>query len=328
MAGAAKSAYIRFLGDKQVCRIVLIKWTSKSLIPRPTMTQRCTRVQASVSSSIDYSLGKESWLQDDVFYQAQILFPIARGPQQSCVGTLQPMTMPLRTTTMPRPAQIEAAPTFIHTVVASTCAEVLYTPIDGECLVLLLLGLCEARSKASRGVVVPFVFDPKAKCDPPCQHVGLCIRNNTCFCSKGYEGDLCQYVTCYPKCKNGGECLRPGKCRCPPGVRGRYCHKATCDGGCLNGGECISVNSVVKCLCSSGWMGSRCQEAICPQGCRNGGSCLAPGICNCQDGWVGGACHLAVCDIPCVHGGKCIAPNVCRCRGSYTGPQCKQKKNE
>ncbi|XP_038653426.1 von Willebrand factor D and EGF domain-containing protein isoform X2 [Scyliorhinus canicula] len=159
-------------------------------------------------------------------------------------------------------------------------------------LAFLPLQLSEARSKASRGVVVPFVFDPKAKCDPPCQHVGLCIRNNTCFCSRGYDGDICQYVTCYPKCKNGGECLRPGKCRCPPGVGGRYCHKATCDGGCLNGGECLSINSVVKCLCSSGWMGSRCQEAICPQGCRNGGNCLAPGICNCPDGWVGGACHL------------------------------------
>ncbi|XP_061442878.1 von Willebrand factor D and EGF domain-containing protein-like [Rhineura floridana] len=180
-------------------------------------------------------------------------------------------------------------------------------------------------SKASRGVAVPFVFDPHAVCSPPCQHGGLCIRNSTCFCSKGYEGELCQYATCYPKCKNGGKCLRPGKCRCQPGYGGRYCHKVSCEGGCQNSGECISVNGVVKCLCASGWTGSRCQEAVCPQGCRNGAACVAPGICSCATGWVGGACHLALCRLPCHHGGKCIAPDVCRCRSPYSGIQCTKK---
>ncbi|MEQ2243192.1 hypothetical protein ILYODFUR_004592 [Ilyodon furcidens] len=58
---------------------------------------------------------------------------------------------------------------------------------------LALAGVCSGGSDAPRGVAVGFVFDLKAKCDPPCEHGGVCIRNNTCFCSKGYEGETCQY---------------------------------------------------------------------------------------------------------------------------------------
>uniref|UniRef100_A0A3B4T3F6 Schwann cell-specific EGF-like repeat autocrine factor n=1 Tax=Seriola dumerili TaxID=41447 RepID=A0A3B4T3F6_SERDU len=227
-----------------------------------------------------------------------------------------------------------------------------------------LVGVSSAGSDAPRGVAVGFVFDPKAKCEPPCAHAGICIRNNTCFCSRGYEGETCQYANCYPKCKNGGECLRPGKCRCLPGFGGRYCHKVelqpyipirscpslpdihqipsnlrsesraagffpesmTCDAGCWNGGECTAVNGVAKCICPSSWTGSRCQEAICPQGCRNGGICVAPGICSCPEGWLGGACHTAVCTQPCLNGGKCISPDKCRCRLPYSGPRCEERK--
>lgn len=61
-------------------------------------------------------------------------------------------------------------------------------------LLLSLVALCSAAgSDAPRGVAVGFVFDPKAKCEPLCKHGGVCIRNNTCFCSKGYEGETCQY---------------------------------------------------------------------------------------------------------------------------------------
>ncbi|KAF3839606.1 hypothetical protein F7725_018323 [Dissostichus mawsoni] len=67
----------------------------------------------------------------------------------------------------------------------------------GLCSAVLLLSLIAlssaAGSDAPRGVAVGFVFDPKAKCEPPCKHGGVCIRNNTCFCSKGYEGETCQY---------------------------------------------------------------------------------------------------------------------------------------
>ncbi|XP_004560249.2 von Willebrand factor D and EGF domain-containing protein [Maylandia zebra] len=189
-----------------------------------------------------------------------------------------------------------------------------------------LAGVCSGGSDAPRGVAVGFVFDLKAKCEPPCEHAGVCIRNNTCFCSRGYEGETCQYANCDPKCKNGGVCLRPGKCRCPPGFGGRYCHKVTCDGGCWNGGECTAVNGVAKCICPSSWAGSKCQEAICPQGCRNGGLCVAPGICSCTEGWLGGACHMAVCSQPCLHGGKCVSPNKCRCRPPFSGPRCEERK--
>lgn len=60
-------------------------------------------------------------------------------------------------------------------------------------VVVALFGLSTAGSDAPRGVAVGFVFDPQAKCDPPCEHAGVCIRNNTCFCSRGYEGETCQY---------------------------------------------------------------------------------------------------------------------------------------
>uniref|UniRef100_A0A3Q2QJ74 Schwann cell-specific EGF-like repeat autocrine factor n=1 Tax=Fundulus heteroclitus TaxID=8078 RepID=A0A3Q2QJ74_FUNHE len=158
-------------------------------------------------------------------------------------------------------------------------------------LLLTVIGACSGGSDAPRGVAVGFVFDVSARCEPPCGHGGVCIRNDTCFCSRGYEGERCQYANCFPKCKNGGTCLRPGKCRCQPGYGGRYCHKVTCADGCWNGGECTAVNGVAKCICPSSWTGSKCQDAICPQGCRNGGFCVAPGICRCPEGWLGGACH-------------------------------------
>ncbi|MBN3271041.1 VWDE protein, partial [Polyodon spathula] len=163
-------------------------------------------------------------------------------------------------------------------------------------------------------------------CDPPCQHAGLCIRNSTCFCSKGYEGGLCQYDIGMFSLNASREAAAAILCLC-------ICFAVSCEGGCWNGGECISVNSIVKCLCPFSWTGSKCQEAtphlfpaICPQGCRNGGSCVAPGICSCPEGWVGGACHKAICRHPCLNGGKCVAPNVCRCRGPYSGAQCKEKE--
>uniref|UniRef100_A0A3P9I8C6 von Willebrand factor D and EGF domains n=1 Tax=Oryzias latipes TaxID=8090 RepID=A0A3P9I8C6_ORYLA len=187
---------------------------------------------------------------------------------------------------------------------------------------LALIAVCSGGSDAPRGVAVGFVFDPNAKCEPACKHAGVCIRNNTCFCAKGYEGETCQHANCFPKCKNGGACLRPGKCRCPPGFGGRYCHKVNCDGGCWNGGECLAVNGAARCVCLSSWTGSKCQHAICPQGCRNGGVCVAPGICSCPDGWLGGACHTAVCSRACMNGGKCISPNKCRCRPPFSGPRC------
>lgn len=58
---------------------------------------------------------------------------------------------------------------------------------------LALIAVCSGGSDAPRGVAVGFVFDPNAKCEPACRHAGLCIRNNTCFCAKGYEGETCQH---------------------------------------------------------------------------------------------------------------------------------------
>lgn len=35
-------------------------------------------------------------------------------------------------------------------------------------------------------------------CDPPCRNGGTCIGNNTCVCSKGYTGSVCN-VRMYQK---------------------------------------------------------------------------------------------------------------------------------
>ena len=69
-----------------------------------------------------------------------------------------------------------------------------FVGLGGPLLLLLAVaGVCSAGSDAPRGVALGFVFDPKAKCEPPCAHAGVCIRNNTCFCSRGYEGETCKF---------------------------------------------------------------------------------------------------------------------------------------
>ncbi|KAI4874509.1 hypothetical protein NFI96_002233 [Prochilodus magdalenae] len=121
----------------------------------------------------------------------------------------------------------------------------------------LLAGVCLARSDAPRGVSLPFVFDVKAVCDPPCKHAGICIRNNTCFCSRGYEGETCQYAICPQGCRNGGSCVAPGICSCPEGWLGGACHTAVCKKPCLNGGKCVSPDT---CRCRAPFSGPQCQE--------------------------------------------------------------------
>nr|XP_032801816.1 von Willebrand factor D and EGF domain-containing protein-like [Petromyzon marinus] len=191
-------------------------------------------------------------------------------------------------------------------------------------LVLLLhQGLRSADAgAAAAGLALPFVYESRARCEPPCRNYGLCVRNDTCFCLHGYQGERCQHATCNPQCKHGGECLRSDKCRCTVGFEGRFCQKASCSGGCMNGGQCVTVLGVSKCSCLSGWGGARCHQAMCSQGCRNGGVCVVPDICSCLPGWHGGACQIAECQKPCLNGGKCVAPDVCRCRHYYRGPRC------
>ncbi|XP_028297963.1 von Willebrand factor D and EGF domain-containing protein isoform X1 [Gouania willdenowi] len=167
----------------------------------------------------------------------------------------------------------------------------------GACTMLGLVRVRAEGSDAPRGVALGFVFDPKAECEPRCEHGGVCVRNNTCFCSGGYEGETCQYASCFPKCKNGGECLRPGKCRCPPGFGGRYCHKVTCEGGCWNRGECTAVNGVVKCICPSSWTGS----SLLPSGLQERGCLRGPGnlqLSRWMGGWSLSHCRVlsAVCE--------------------------------
>ncbi|TSN03412.1 Sushi, von Willebrand factor type A, EGF and pentraxin domain-containing protein 1 [Bagarius yarrelli] len=108
----------------------------------------------------------------------------------------------------------------------------------------LLAGACLGGSDSPRGVSLPFVFDLKAVCDPPCRHAGICIRNSTCLCSRGYEGETCQYdqlqtkqyvysfahgflstAVCKKPCLNGGKCVSPDKCRCRAPFSGSQCEE-------------------------------------------------------------------------------------------------------
>jgi deleted-in-malignant-brain-tumors protein 1 len=69
-------------------------------------------------------------------------------------------------------------------------------------------------------------------CDPPCVN-GACVGNNTCFCSEGYEGDICN-TTIHEEC--------------PENI-------------CLNGGTCQSFVGNIICTCVEGFSGPSCNES-------------------------------------------------------------------
>ena len=67
-------------------------------------------------------------------------------------------------------------------------------------------------------------------CDPPCEN-GVCVSNDTCSCSEGYMGDICnEFVAseCAENlCENGGTCTRIATvsvCSCPDQFSGLLCN--------------------------------------------------------------------------------------------------------
>ncbi|XP_039996882.1 sushi, von Willebrand factor type A, EGF and pentraxin domain-containing protein 1 isoform X2 [Xiphias gladius] len=97
----------------------------------------------------------------------------------------------------------------------------------------------------------------RAVCWLQCQNGGVCQRPNTCSCSEGWMGRLCEEPICILPCLNGGRCVAPYQCECPTGWTGTRCHSAVCSSPCLNGGRCIRPN---RCHCSSGWSGHDCSR--------------------------------------------------------------------
>ncbi|KAH0627428.1 hypothetical protein JD844_003101 [Phrynosoma platyrhinos] len=217
----------------------------------------------------------------------------------------------------------------------------------GPLLLLLLVPAMAAMaagglpSKASRGLAVPFVFDPGALCSPPCHHGGLCIRNGTCFCAKGYEGERCQYVI-----PNFFRLLNP-KLFEQLVIQNVKMVGSVSDLENVDVSLAMEEDIVIKpifCLvrianknkpkisvdrmAQSSGTGRKQHPLSCEGGCQNGGECISVNgmvKCLCASGWTGSRCQEALCRLSCHHGGKCIAPDVCRCRPPYSGIQCTKK---
>lgn len=47
-----------------------------------------------------------------------------------------------------------------------------------------------------------------------CSNHGQCVDSNSCACSSGYYGPVCEFSKCAPECKNGGTCLGSNLCDC------------------------------------------------------------------------------------------------------------------
>uniref|UniRef100_A0A674AIC4 Sushi, von Willebrand factor type A, EGF and pentraxin domain-containing protein 1 n=1 Tax=Salmo trutta TaxID=8032 RepID=A0A674AIC4_SALTR len=123
-------------------------------------------------------------------------------------------------------------------------------------------------------------------CNPGLHLVGP--QNLTCLANGTWSlpAPTCKAV-CWLQCLNGGVCQRPNTCSCSEGWMGRLCEEPICILPCLNGGRCVAP---YQCECPTGWMGTRCHSAVCLSPCLNGGRCIRPNRCQCSPGWSGHDC--------------------------------------
>ena len=76
-------------------------------------------------------------------------------------------------------------------------------------------------------MIVPFLA---VICNPPCVN-GVCVANDSCSCSDGFNGSSCEVALTQQcplpnPCQNGGECNIVGSstvCTCPPEWTGLLC---------------------------------------------------------------------------------------------------------
>ncbi|XP_068805386.1 von Willebrand factor D and EGF domain-containing protein isoform X7 [Struthio camelus] len=162
----------------------------------------------------------------------------------------------------------------------------------------------------------------EVQCDPPCEHGGTCVSQNTCSCAYGFVGPRCETMVCNRHCHNGGICVSPDECKCKNGWSSPSCEIAVCNPVCLNGGICVRPNT---CTCPYGFYGPQCQRAVCIPPCKNGGHCVRTNVCSCTEGYMGRRCQKTLCEQKCPFGSRCIRPNVCACRSGYTGSACGKK---
>lgn len=136
---------------------------------------------------------------------------------------------------------------------------------------------------------------------------GVCVKNDTCECSKYYNGTDCEIetFTCFGKniseaCNHHGICLGQDKCVCEEGWYGDECEFFTCYGKTVENacstpnGTCTDIN---QCTCLPGYGGTQCERTLCygkygTQACNYpNGICIAPDTCRC-DGWLGEECDF------------------------------------
>ncbi|CAM5147132.1 unnamed protein product [Eretmochelys imbricata] len=156
-------------------------------------------------------------------------------------------------------------------------------------------------------------------CDPPCEHGGTCVAQNSCSCAYGFVGPRCETMICNRHCRNGGKCVSPDECKCKTGWSSPSCETAICSPVCLNGGICVRPNT---CACPYGFYGPQCQTALCYPPCKNGGHCVRNNVCTYPEGYAGRRCQKSICDPVCMNGGKCISPDVCDCPSGWRGKRC------
>ncbi|CAM2100540.1 unnamed protein product [Caretta caretta] len=174
-------------------------------------------------------------------------------------------------------------------------------------------------------------------CDPPCEHGGTCVAQNSCSCAYGFVGPRCETMICNRHCRNGGKCVSPDECKCKTGWSSPSCETAICSPVCLNGGICVRPNT---CACPYGFYGPQCQTgkkvqyitwivdsgfngyALCYPPCKNGGHCVRNNVCTYPEGYAGRRCQKSICDPMCMNGGKYISPDVCDCPSGWRGKRC------
>uniref|UniRef100_A0A8C0J2A6 von Willebrand factor D and EGF domain-containing protein n=1 Tax=Chelonoidis abingdonii TaxID=106734 RepID=A0A8C0J2A6_CHEAB len=125
-------------------------------------------------------------------------------------------------------------------------------------------------------------------CDPPCEHGGTCVAQNSYSCANGFVGPKCETMICNRHCHNGGKCVSPDECKCKTGWSSPSCETAICSPVCLNGGICVRPSI---CACPYDFYGSQCQTALCHPPCKNGGHCVRNNVCTCPEGYAGRRCQ-------------------------------------
>lgn len=63
-----------------------------------------------------------------------------------------------------------------------------------------------------------------AECSHLCRN-GLCTPTGICCCDPGWDGEFCREAKCDPVCQHGGVCVRPNKCLCKESYTGPQCEQ-------------------------------------------------------------------------------------------------------